>query len=85
MSNMKTASIRQVQHDLARVIAEVQKGQEIAVTKHGRVVARLVPAQSKRAAQWPDSEARMTALMSGKAVEGAPPSEVVRSQRGERL
>jgi prevent-host-death family protein len=86
MSNMKSATIRQVQHGLAEVITEVQKGQEIAITKHGKVVARLVPArQTMTSVGWPDSQARMNALTSGKPIKGPAPSEIVRQQRGERL
>ena len=86
MSNMKTASVREVQHGLARVLSEVGKGQEIAVTKHGKVVARIVPAaRTAGRLRWPDSAARMERLMAGETVKGAPPSEIVRELRGERL
>jgi prevent-host-death family protein len=46
---MKTASVREVQHNLARVLEMVSRGQEIAVTKRGRVIARIVPARDRRA------------------------------------
>ena len=86
MSNMKSATIRQVQHGLAEVITEVQKGQEIAITKHGKVVARLVPVGRRMSAiAWPDSLARMKALTAGKPTKGPDPSEIIREQRGERL
>lgn len=86
MSNMKSATIRQVQHGLAEVITEVQKGQEIAITKHGKVVARLVPVErTMSSVGWPDSQARMKALTAGKPIKGPAPSEIVRQQRGERL
>ncbi len=86
MSNMKTATVRQVQHGLAHVISEVQKGQEIAITKRGKVVARIVPATRPRASlAWPDSQARMDALTSGKRIKGISASEIIREQRGERL
>jgi prevent-host-death family protein len=83
---MKTATVRQVQHGLANVIAEVQKGREIAITKHGKIVARILPAapaQGRRC--WPDSAARMDALMGGKKSKGTPASAIVRERRGERL
>jgi prevent-host-death family protein len=86
MSNMKTVTVREVQHGLAGVLSEVRKGQEFAVTKHGKVVARIVPAMGSQAPlRWPDSASRMKRLMSGAATQGAMPSEVVREQRGERL
>jgi antitoxin (DNA-binding transcriptional repressor) of toxin-antitoxin stability system len=86
MSNMKTATVREVQHGLASVLAEVQKGREFEVTKRGKVIARIVPAlRAKGRVRWPDSAARMKRLMSGAAVKGAAPSAVIRELRGERL
>jgi len=86
MSNMKTATVREVQHGLASVLSQVCKGQEFAVTKHGKVIARIVPATSaKGRLRWPDSTSRMKRLMSGVEVKGATPSEVVRELRGERV
>ena len=86
MSNMKTATVREVQHGLAGVLSQVQKGQEFAVTKHGKVIARIVPAtQTKGRLRWPDSAHRMKQLMSGATLIGATPSEVIREQRGERV
>ena len=43
MLDMKSASIRTVQHQLAAMIAEVETGSEIVITRHGRPVARLSP------------------------------------------
>jgi len=82
---MKTASVREVQHDLAAVLAMVARGQEIAVTKRGRVVARIVPARAKPGTVvWPDSAARMKRL-GRSAGRGTAPSRIIRELRGERL
>lgn len=40
---MKSASIRTVQHQLAAMIAEVEQGAEIVITRHNQPVARLMP------------------------------------------
>lgn len=86
MSNMKTATVREVQHGLASVLSQVQEGREIAVTKHGKVIARIVPAtRAKGRLRWPDSAVRMRKLMSGATLTGATPSEVIRELRGERV
>jgi prevent-host-death family protein len=85
MSHMKTASVREVQHNLAAVLEMVSHGQEIAVTKRGRVIARIVPARAKAGrVQWPDSAARMNRL-GRDAARGTPPSRVIREMRGERI
>ncbi len=86
MSNMKTATVREVQHGLASVLSQVQNGQEIAVTKHGKVIARIVPAtHTKGRLRWPDSATRMKQLMSGATLTRATPSEIIRKLRGERV
>jgi len=83
---MKTATVREVQHGLAGVLSQVQKGQEFAVTKHGKVIARIVPAaRAKGRLRWPDSAYRMKQLMSGATLIGATPSKIIREQRGERV
>lgn len=83
MSYMKTASVREVQHNLASVLDMVSRGQEIAVTRRGRVVARIVPARSTASVQWPDSTARMKRL-GPDAKRGAAPSRLIREMREER-
>lgn len=86
MSNMRMATVREVQHGLASVLSEVQKGREIAVTKRGKVVALIVPAtRAKGRLRWPDSAGRMKQLMSAASVAGTPPSEIIRELRGERV
>lgn len=40
---MKSASIRTVQHGLAAMIAEVEQGEEIIITRRNQPVARLSP------------------------------------------
>lgn len=40
---MKTIAIVEMKAHLSAVLADVEKGEEIAITRHGRVVARLVP------------------------------------------
>ncbi len=41
--DMKSVSIRTMQHQLAAVIAEVEKGGEIVITRRNQPVARLMP------------------------------------------
>jgi len=80
---MKTASVREVQHNLASVLEMVSRGQEIAVTKRGRVIARIVPARDARqVVAWPDAAARMKRLG---PVRGKPASAIITEARGERL
>ena len=85
VSNMKKASVREVQHNLAAVLDLVARGQQVAVTKRGHVIAKIVPAEPVRAAvTWPDSAARMKRLRRA-GDTGTPPSRLIREMRGERL
>jgi prevent-host-death family protein len=82
---MKTATVRHVQHNLAAVLDAVRRGQEIAVTRRGTVIARIVPARAAEGSvAWPDSAARMKRLGRG-AASGTPASRVIRELREERF
>ena len=82
---MKTATVRHVQHNLAAVLEVVRKGQEIAITKRGTIVARIVPARkAKGAVTWPDSAARMKRL-GARAARGTPASRIIGEMREERF
>ena len=40
---MKTATIRDVQHHLGKVLSWVENGEEVQITRRSKPVARLVP------------------------------------------
>jgi prevent-host-death family protein len=86
MSYMQKASvsIRELQQNLKRVVARIERGQVIEVTRRGRPVALLTPMRSERATSpWPDLEARSRAVFGGRilATEG---TDAVAEGRGER-
>ena len=82
---MKTASVREVQRNLAAVLDMVSRGQEIAVTKRGRVIARIVPpGDARKPVAWPDAAAHMKRL-GPDAARGTPASAIITETRGERL
>jgi len=47
MLNMKTASVRDVQHHLSKVLAWVEKGEEVQITRRNKPVAKIVPAEAQ--------------------------------------
>jgi prevent-host-death family protein len=86
MSDMQKASIsiRELQQNLKRVLARVERGQVIEVTRRHRPVATLVPMHAGDAtAPWPDLDARTKAVF-GTRVLNATGSEAVAEGRGER-
>lgn len=40
---MKTATLREAQHHLSKLVEDVEKGEEIVLTRRGKPVIRLVP------------------------------------------
>ena len=76
---MRTASIREAQHHLSRLMVDVENGQEIILTRRGKQVARLVPMEVGREVVFPDFKALREKLGTDE-ITGA--NEIVR-QRGE--
>lgn len=77
-------SIRELQQNLKRVMARVERGQVIEVTRRRRPVARLAPMRSGSATSpWPDLEARSRAVF-GERVLATGGTDAVSEGRGER-
>jgi prevent-host-death family protein len=47
---MKTLAVVEVKSHLSAVLAEVENGSEVAITRHGKIVARLTPEKPRMAA-----------------------------------
>jgi antitoxin (DNA-binding transcriptional repressor) of toxin-antitoxin stability system len=80
---MKTASVRDIHHDFGRVLSWVENGEQVEITKRRRVVARLVPLETKpRTPKWPDLEARRRKIFPN-GNKGKPVSKIIDEGRGE--
>ena len=68
MYPMKTATIRQVRHDLGTVLAWVAEGEEVTVLNRKRPVARILPPRPQPSAKvkMPDFAARAKAIFGNK-------------------
>lgn len=74
---MKTVPIVEMKARLSALLAEVESGKEVAITRHGRVIARLVPDAPRMAAEafrpfWTGEEIDLDAPDDGLA-EPVPP------------
>lgn len=79
-----TVSIRELQQHLRRVMARVERGETVEVTRRRRPVARLAPVKSRHPeAPWPDLEARTRAVF-GERVVIPGGTDAVMENRGER-
>ncbi len=81
MCHMRTATIRQVRHDLSSVLAWVAAGEEVTILNRTRPVARLCPPRTEMPAKvaMPDFAARAKAIFGD-----APPSRNVILDERER-
>jgi prevent-host-death family protein len=79
-----TVSVRELQQNLKRVMARVERGQVIEVTRRRRSVARLTPMLPSGAlSPWPDLDARARAVFGDRIVTpGA--AHIVIENRNER-
>ena len=85
MLDMKTATIRQIQHHLSEVLRWVEDGQEVQVTRRNRVIAKIVPARDDhQKVAWPDFVGRSTKIW-GKRSRGKPVSRIIIDDRQERI
>lgn len=48
---MSTVGIRDLKNQLSRYLEEVERGERIGVTRRGKVIAYLVPAQESRSSE----------------------------------
>lgn len=85
MCHMKTASVRQVRHDFSRVLEWVTDGEEVAITKRNKTVARLVPARRQRNARtnMPDIMARLHKVFGGKVISDRTMKQIMDNSRGK--
>jgi antitoxin (DNA-binding transcriptional repressor) of toxin-antitoxin stability system len=79
---MKTASVRELQHHLKKILALVERGEEVQVLRRRKVVARLVaPAPVPR--ESPNFVLRARTIW-GKKARGKALSAIVFEARGDR-
>ena len=85
MLHMRTASVRDVQHHFSKVLAWVENGEEVLVTRRNETVARLVPAtpSSMASVPLPDFAGRARAIW-GTRPKGGSLSRAILAEREER-
>jgi len=79
-----SVSVRELQQNLRRVLARVERGELIEVTRRRRPVARLTPVGvGPPLSGWPDLEARTRAVFGDRLISPGG-SEIVLENRGDR-
>ena len=69
MSYMGAVSIRELQQNLKKVMARVERGEVVEVTRRRKPVARLTPVRrTGPGAPWPDLKARRRTVLGERVV-----------------
>ena len=81
---MKTATVRQLRTEFPKVLAWVNAGLEVSITRHRQIVASLVPAgnRPKRKAVLPDFRARLQRTYGAKIIPAAVMADILAENRG---
>jgi prevent-host-death family protein len=76
---MKTATVGEVQKNFSRILKQIRAGEEIAVTRRGKPVAKIIAIGPKDNIDWPD--------FYGEAIQlkGKPIGEIVIEGREDRF
>ena len=80
---MKTVSIMEAQHNLAKVLREVEAGHPVVITRHKKPVARLSPLENSAPVTFPDFKKRARATWGGNW-KGSSSEALVAESRGDR-
>lgn len=79
-----TVSVRELQQNLKRVMARVERGEVVEVTRRRRPVARLAPVRpTGPLSAWPDLDARARSVFGDRVITPGG-AEVVIEDRGDR-
>ncbi len=78
---MKTVSIMEAQHNLSRVLRQVESGQSVVITRRKHMIARLEPVNQPVA--LPDFGVRAAKIWGAKW-KGASSNDLLEESRGER-
>lgn len=84
MCHMKTASVREVRHDFNRILEWVANGEEVAITKRHKTVARLLPERRRKTnrAKTPDVMARLQKVFGRKVISDKTVKGILDENRG---
>jgi prevent-host-death family protein len=82
---MKTATIRQVRHDFSTVLEWVNEGEQVEISKRGKVVALLMPPPTlkpTRSRKRPDLAARLRMRDGNRVIPAAAVNDILDYGKG---
>lgn len=87
MFYMKTASVRELRLDFARVSKWIEDGETVAITKRGHAFATLVPTKERKpekAFKVPDFAAQMREIFGQRTLSEEDSAAIREGMRGDR-
>jgi antitoxin (DNA-binding transcriptional repressor) of toxin-antitoxin stability system len=81
MYHMKKASVRDLRYKFSEVEELLREGEEIEITKHKRIIGRLMPVKPLSSPRHPDFLARLRKIYGGKPLKVAG-AELISRERG---
>ncbi len=78
---MKKLGVYDAKTHLARLLDEVEKGESITITRHGRPVARLVPVPGRRKRSVAETIAAIRESRKGNRLDGLTVRELIEEGR----
>lgn len=84
MFHMKTASVRDLRQDFARIRTWLEAGDEVAITMRRKTIARLIPWSQRKAVKrrMPDIDARLKKVFGAMTLTDATMKAVMDTNRG---
>jgi len=81
---MTTATVRDLRYDFPSVLKRLEGGEEIAITRRGKLVGTLIPAEPgvPKTVRWPDLSQRLQATYGKQLL--APVDSILRQRENER-
>ncbi len=81
---MKTASVRDLRHHFASLLAWIREGQEVQITMRRRVIARLVPEkpQTARPVKMPDFVRRLKKIHGPRTISADAARDLLAENKG---
>jgi len=76
---MDTVNMKEARQRLSELVRAAERGESVTITRRGKEVARIVPAEQKPLKPLPD----LTEFRASIEVKGKPLSEVVREMRAQ--
>ena len=81
---MKTASIRDVQHNLAKILLWIGAGDSVTITKRNKPVAEIKPLSKKQNLKRPDFQKRLRENFAH-PIRGISNAELISEMREDRF